>query len=186
VLFRSRADRAARGHHAGGAGIAQAHRHDRVVARVAQHLEAILHQFTACLERAHGIGQERGAVAEHLELHPARSGVAQLFQQFAAQACDADGIVRTEAAGGVGQDGVPVGLERIEQRAAARIDQALTPHGDGDGAAAARLEGSVHRGVVRVLAGAGHEPTAERERTDGEGRKGHGGCMHGFSLRRLG
>jgi hypothetical protein len=47
-------------------------RHDRVVAGVDEDREPVGDQLFRGFERAHRIGQERAAIAEHLEFYPLR------------------------------------------------------------------------------------------------------------------
>ena len=55
----ARADRAAGGHHAGRAGFFEPPGGDRVVAGVAEHLEALGHESLGGLERGDRVGQQR-------------------------------------------------------------------------------------------------------------------------------
>jgi hypothetical protein len=77
-----------------------------IVAGVREHLEAVLHQLARRLDRAHRVGQQRLLVAQHLELHPARAGVAELLEDLPPQPRDAHRVLGAEAPGSVGQDRV--------------------------------------------------------------------------------
>ena len=103
------ADRAAGRHHARRPELLQPPGHDRIVAGVDEHREAVGHELLGRLERADRVGQQRLRVAEHLELHPVGRGAAQVAEDFAAQPGHADGVVGREAAGRVGQERVAAG-----------------------------------------------------------------------------
>ena len=77
------------------------------------------------LERAHRIGQQRLRVAEHLDLHPLRSGIAEIPQQFTAEPGHPHGIVGRIAAGRVGQQRVAPRVEVVEDVFAGRVTQSV-------------------------------------------------------------
>ena len=106
------ADRRAERHHRRAAGVLQAPREDRVVVRVGQHGEALVHQLLGRLEQLGRVGQQRAVVADHLELDPV--GLERLARQLRGR----DGLARRVAAGGVGQQ-LDAGLvEHLDDRAA--------------------------------------------------------------------
>jgi hypothetical protein len=152
-----------------------------VVAGVAEDLESVLDELFAGLDGADGVGQQRLLVAQDLELDPAGAGVAELIEQLATEAGHADGVVRGEAAGGVGQDRVAVGVDEVEQALALLVVESLAPDGDGDNRAAGGVERVLHEVVGLVLAGADEEAAGEGATGDLEGVEsglGGGRCGH--------
>ena len=82
-------------------------------------------------------------------------------EQLAGQAGVADGVLGAEAAGRVGQDGVALEVEVIENVAAFLVDQPFAADGHGGHLAAAGGQAVAHQVVAGVLAGAGDEPAAK-------------------------
>ena len=75
----------------------------RIVGRVNEHREPVLHELFGRLERVDGVGQERSLVGEAFELHPVRAGVLQVGEQFASEPGVANRVVGAEATGRVRQ-----------------------------------------------------------------------------------
>ena len=164
-----RADRRSRGHDARRARFLDLRRHDRVVAGVAQDLEAVLNELARRFERADGVGQQRLLIVEHFELDPVLAGVVQLVQQFPAQAGDAHRVLRGEAACGVGQDRIPVGVDEVQERLAFLVDEAFAADGDGDNLGPRSVQAGLHRGVIGVLAGADDQAGLPGPAGEGQG-----------------
>ena len=93
-------------------------------------------------------------------------GIAHLREDFAAQAGHADGVVGREAAGRVGQDRVPPGVDEIQQVLALGVDQPLAADRHGDALGARDVQRLAHRLVAGVLARADDQPAGERVRAD--------------------
>jgi hypothetical protein len=136
------------------AGVTKTHRHDGIVGGVAEDAEAVFDEFLKRFERADGIGQQGLLVTEHLEFHPLFAGIVELFEDLAAEARHAHRILGGEAARGVGQHGVAIGVDEIQQRAAVGIEQAFTPDRHGNHLGARDVQGLLHTFVGVVLAGA--------------------------------
>ena len=84
----------------------------------------------------------------------------------------ADGILGAEATGGVGQDRQLVQIEKVENIAAAGVDEPFAADRHSGDFAGARLHALVHEFVCRVFAGAGEKPRGEGELADPEWRFG--------------
>ncbi|KAG1182027.1 hypothetical protein G6F35_015721 [Rhizopus arrhizus] len=106
----ARADRRGQRHHRGAADLFQALGQDRVVGGVDHHLEAILDQLFGGLEGLYHVRVQRLLVAEHFQL-----GQVVAVQQLTGQAAGAHGVLGGVAASGVGQDGVTVRRQHVQQ-----------------------------------------------------------------------
>ena len=93
-------------------------------------------------------------------------GVFDAVENLATEACDANRVLRREAARGVWKDGVAREIEVIEERTALRVDQAFASNRDGDDIATACVKRVLHRVVVGILSRADHEATLEDEVAD--------------------
>ena len=116
----SAADGTSRGHHRRRAGLFEPAGRHRIVGRVAQDLEPLLHELFGRLERGDGSGSS-------VFLSPRTSSFTQSAPGFS-RPCrisrprprNADRVVGREAAGRVGQDRVPRQIEKIEDAASLR------------------------------------------------------------------
>jgi hypothetical protein len=89
-----------------------------------------------------------------------------LIEDFAAEARDPHRVVGGKAAGGVGQNRVAIGVEKIEHRATFTVVQPLAPDRDGHDLRARGVETPLHLLVAGVFAGANDQPRAERQTAD--------------------
>ena len=80
----------------------------------------------------------------------------------------ANGVLGAETSGRVGQDGVALEVQEVEDIAAFLINQALAADSDGGHFAAAGRQTSAHLVITRILAGAGDEPATKCERADSQ------------------
>ena len=138
------ADGRAERHDGCGARVDEALGVDNVVGGVGQDGEAFLDQDARGFERGLNVGIERCLVADDFDLDPV--GEADL----AAEARGADGLVGGEAAGGVGQQEVALGIDEVEQRLAGAVEVDAA-HGDGDHLRAGGLDGGLGLRAVLVL-----------------------------------
>ena len=166
------ANRTAGGHDAGSARITKPRRNDRIITRIAEHCETVLHQLLACFERSYGVRQQRGSVAKHFQLDPTSTRISKLFEYFATKPGNAHRIIRCEAAGGVWQNRQALQRQKIQDRSPLGINKALAAHGHRDAIGSGRLNRGLHRCIVPVLAGADHQSTVQSETSDAERRQG--------------
>ena len=164
------ADRAAGGHHAGGAGGLEVAGHDGIVAGVAEDGEALGDEDSGRVEGGDGVGQERAGVGEDFQFHPVGAAVPQAGEDFPTHPGGAEGVVGVEAAGGVGEDGVAVGIDEVEQLATGFVLQPLPADGHGDNLSAAGGEAVAHQLQTGVFPGADEQPAPQFEGADPDRR----------------
>ena len=162
------ADRAAGRHDRRGPGLLEPAGHHRVVAGVAKDLEAFGNQDASRLERGDRVGQERPGVCQDFELDPVGAGIAQALQQLAAQPGGPQGLLGREAAGGIGQDRVPLRIEIIKQVPSLAVEQPLPADRDGDHLGTTGRQAVAHQLQRRVLSGADEEPAVDVVRSRSE------------------
>lgn len=157
-----RADGGPQGHHGRGSGLLQLAADHRVVVRVRQDRKSFRHQLFGRAEKLDVVGEKGLLVPDHLQLHPVPA------PQLAGQAGGADGLVGGVAAGGVGQQQVPLGIDEVQQRALAPLAQIHPAQGHGDHLGARGLQGGGHGRKVRIFARAQEQARAEGAAGDGE------------------
>ncbi len=146
----------------------QVTRHHRIVAGVDENLKAVFHQLFRGLERGDRIGQQGFDIAETFEFDPIGSRIAEIGQQFAGQTSVTHGVLGTEAAGCVRENGVSFQIEIIENVAALFIHEPFAADGHRRHLATAGGQAIAHRVVAGVLAGTGDESAAKSELADDE------------------
>ena len=127
---------------------------DDVVGGVGQDGKSLLDQDARGLQRGLNVGVEGGLVADDFDLDPV--GEADL----AAEARGADGLVGGEAAGGVGQQEIALGIDEVEQRLAGAVEVDAA-HGDGDHLRAGGLDGGLGLRAVLVFPCSNNEARLE-------------------------
>src|SRR5512143_1702417 len=120
-------------------------RHDRIVARVGQDNEPLLHQHLRSLERGLVVREEGLLVADHFELHELRDpGLRRKH------GC-ADGVFCRIAAGGIRKNLVLLRVDVIEQVLLALVDDVYPPDRHGHHVGARHLDGLFRFREVLVL-----------------------------------
>ena len=160
------ADGAACGHHACSARVADAHGHDRIIARVAHDGEAVGDELPTRLESPHGIRQQRLLVAEDFELHPILAWVVELLENLSPQPGHPHRIRGAETPGRVGQDRVPIGVDEIQQRPATLVQQPLPADRDRHHFGSRSVQRFGHDLVGLVLSRADDQPAGDRDRAE--------------------
>ena len=146
-----RADRGGERHHGDGAGFFEAQRGDQVVVGVGENLEAFLREHLGGLEQPGGIGQQRGLIADHFELHEV------IEPGLASEARVPDGLVGAVAACRVRQQEEAFGGEVMQDPLLGIAIEIHATHGDGDHLGPRRGDGVNHLLIGAVLPGAHHE-----------------------------
>ena len=111
-------DRAPGRHHASRPHGLQASRGDWAIARVAKHLKAFFNKNFRSNHGCHGVGQQGAWVRQDFEFDPIGTRIAQAFQQFTAQTGGSERVLGGEASCGVGQDGMLLQVDKIQDVAA--------------------------------------------------------------------
>ncbi|MNG99622.1 hypothetical protein D3C79_587960 [compost metagenome] len=158
-------DQTCQWHDRDAAGFGQLTGDDRVVAGVDHHVETILDQHFGGLEGFDHIGEQGLLVGQDFQFDQVVT-----IQQLAGQTAGAHGFDGVVAAGGVGQDGVAVRRQHVEQVRLARVlTDVGTAHGDGDDLGTRGLDGQAGFFHVTVLAGADQQARLESTPGQGEG-----------------
>ena len=160
------ADWAACRHHACCSRITEADGHDWIIRAVAQHIEAVGDQFAAGFKCADRVRQQRRCVAKDFKFDPVLSWIVELFKQITAKSRHANGVFGREAAGGVGQDGVPIKIQFIQQRSTFGVQEPFSTHGDGDGGCAGSFKRFAHEFKCFVLCGSDDQAAVDRKRAE--------------------
>ena len=157
----SGSDRGAGGHDGGGAGFFDSEGGDGVVAGIAKDIESVGGEFFDSFDGAYGVWEEGLFVSKDFELDPTCAGVAELFEEVATEAGDADGVLGAEASCGVGEDGVAIEVDVFEEGFALVVEESLATDGDGDDVGSRGVEGLGHGFHGRVFTGPDEEAGVE-------------------------
>ncbi len=112
-------------------------------------------------QRLYGVREEIAGVGDHLQLNPVGA------RELAGQAGGEQRLVDGTAAGGVGEEGVPLPVKVIHQVGFIGLVEGEAADGHGDDLGAGGVDGVAHLFHAAPLAGADDEARAERLASDG-------------------
>lgn len=111
-----RSDGGGQRHHGDAADLFQALGDDRIVVGVYHDIESIAHQDLRRLQRRGHVREEGGRVAQHFQLDQTMPP-----EQLAGQPAGTHGVFDRVTAGGIGQNGVAVGRDHVQETGLARV-----------------------------------------------------------------
>ena len=153
------ANRAAGRHHTGRPGRLESHGGHGTVAGVAQHMKTIGDQLAASRHGLDGVREQGFAVAKHFQLDPIGSRVSQRTKNLTSKLGGANRINGRVASGGVGQQGVTIQIQKIQNVLAGPVVQTFPPHRYGHAVTSRRIQRITHLGH-RVITPRAHDQSA--------------------------